>query len=289
VRQTNPIIPEGINVSQEHPVKEFASLAAGMTLLVIAGVITLSLMAGYLTRYIPFEAEQKLVGKLPTKLMEHNDPASQKIEIYLQALTNKLAMHQGLDNKMPITAHYLEDDTVNAGATLGGHILIFKGLLEKMPHENALAMVLAHEIAHIKHRDPILALGRGITIAVAMTSIAGVSDSGLLDGLFNQASMVTMLSFNRDQEQEADLEALQTLESYYGHSAGASALFETLQNEEAGNYHPPEFLSSHPLTDKRIAAALQHRQRFTGKTIPKLTQLPDFIGDLLNDEENNKD
>ena len=63
--------------------------------------------------------------------------------------------------------HYDASDTVNAFATLGGHVVIYRGLLEKLPNENVVAMVVAHEIAHIKHRDPVAALGRGVAITLA--------------------------------------------------------------------------------------------------------------------------
>ena len=39
--------------------------------------------------------------------------------------------------------------------------IFFKGLVERLKSEQALAMVMAHEIAHIVNRDPITALGRG--------------------------------------------------------------------------------------------------------------------------------
>ncbi len=290
MRYTNPVIPEGINVSEEHPLKEFASLTIGITLLVVVGVTALSWTAGYFSRFIPFELEQKMVGQLPAEMLTHDDANNQQIETYLQTLANQLATHQGLDEHMPVTVHYVEDETVNAGATLGGHIIMFKGLLEKLPHENALAMVMAHEIAHIKHRDPILALGRGITVALALASIAGASDSGLLDGVINQTGMLTLLTFNRDQEQQADLEALQTLESYYGHTRGAAALFETLKLEEEDSFHQPEFLSSHPLTNKRIDTTFEYTATHGNKINQKLSQLPDFIKNLANqmDSSDNK-
>ena len=50
--------------------------------------------------------------------------------------------------------HYDPGGTFNAYATAGGQLVFYRGLLEAMPHENALATVVAHEIAHVAHRDP---------------------------------------------------------------------------------------------------------------------------------------
>ena len=63
----------------------------------------------------------------------------------------------------------------NAFATLGGHIAVTSGLYRRMPSENALALVLAHEIAHVSARDPISALGGSATLAllVALAVVAG--------------------------------------------------------------------------------------------------------------------
>ena len=48
-----------------------------------------------------------------------------------------------LPKDMSITVHYSTDKTVNAMATLVGNIIIFQGLIDVLPNENALAMVMA--------------------------------------------------------------------------------------------------------------------------------------------------
>jgi predicted Zn-dependent protease len=46
--------------------------------------------------------------------------------------------------------HILNSPDLNAFATTGGHVFICRGLLETLTTEDALAAVLAHEIAHIQ-------------------------------------------------------------------------------------------------------------------------------------------
>ena len=72
--------------------------------------------------------------------------------------------------------HYDDDAVVNAFATLGGHIVVYQGLLEAVPDENALAMVLAHEIAHVRHRHPIVGLSRSAALGFALMLLG--ADSG---------------------------------------------------------------------------------------------------------------
>ena len=85
-------------------------------------------------------------------------------------------------------------------------------------------MLVAHEIAHIKQRAPIVSLGRGITVALAVASLSGFGDSGMSEQLVGHVGLLTSLSFSRSQEVAADMEALQTLEAYYGHTQGAEKL-----------------------------------------------------------------
>ncbi len=253
----NRDIPEGINVSKTHPLKEFAWLAAGLIILVVFSVVVLSLMAEHLTRYIPFSLEHKAAASISKRYADEHpfNQQQQDIQSYLQTLANTLVVNQGLDDDMSITVHYVDDDTVNAFATLGGHVIIFKGLLQKMPHENALSMVMAHEIAHIKHRDPIVSLGRGLTVYLALSSIVGMGDNSSFEQALGQTGLLTMMSFSREQESAADREALLTLKRHYGHLKGAAALFELLQQEEEED-SASSFFNSHPLTKDRIKAVM---------------------------------
>ncbi|MBK8289542.1 MAG: M48 family metalloprotease [Cellvibrionales bacterium] len=56
-------------------------------------------------------------------------------------------------------------------ATLGGHIVVYQGLLDATKDsETALAMVMAHELTHIKLRHPAGAMGRGFAVAALLLS-----------------------------------------------------------------------------------------------------------------------
>lgn len=275
----NPKIPEGINVSTTHPLKDFALLVTGVATLFLMVMLCLYLAADYLSPYIPFSAEKKVAGLVleqytDTEALSQRD---QVIEDYLNEKVQLIAKTQNFPEHMDLTVHYLPNSTVNAFATIGGHLMIHRGLLEKVPNENALIMVLAHEVAHIKHRDPIRALGRGIMLATTMAFFTNASSSGSVHSIFSQAGLLTSLSFGREQEREADREALDSLQALYGHTAGAEDLF-TIFMKELGN-EPPEWLSSHPLTKDRIEAAREYAEQ---QSEPMATKpLPEEISDIL--------
>ncbi|UTW05186.1 M48 family metallopeptidase [Amphritea atlantica] len=245
-------IPEGINVTSVHPLRELAVLLSGAVVLIVAVVYILGLSAGFMAPYIPFEVEQKLAASFPVE-----EPESIEVDAYLQQVTGRVVEAMDLPEEVAITVHFLHGekvsgDTVNAFATLGGHVVVFSGLLEKIPNENALAMLLAHEIAHVKHRDPIVSLTRGVTISSALGLLLGWSDLDLM----GEAGVYTLLHFSRSMEQQADTEALHAVYKLYGHTQGASDLFEVINawHQASGSGEGIELMQTHPLDQKRIKA-----------------------------------
>jgi len=283
MKYKNPKIPEGINVSKEHPLKDFFAMLIGVIAAILIVIVILSFIAEYMVRFIPFEVEQALAERFQqstaSQFNQVSNPSNrhQQIEQYLQQLANQLAKAQSLPEDMPITIHYIETEEVNALATLGGHIMIFRGLLEKMPNENALAMVIAHEIAHIHNRDPIVAMGRGVTVSIALLAIMGAGDGAVSQQLINQVGLLTSLNFSRQHEEEADALAIQTLDRHYGHIKSADTIFKIFMEQE-NSLNPPAFLSTHPLNERRIKKVTQHpSSKKAGTNKP----LPSWMSDLL--------
>lgn len=239
-------VPEGINVTQVHPLRELAVLVLGAALLITLLVYLLGLSAGYLARYIPFDMELKLANAFVQEAEEPNPVLTD----YLEALKTRVTEAMELPEEMTVRLHYARGDTVNAFATLGGNVVLYRGLLKKLPNENALVMLLAHEIAHVKHRDPITSVARGLTVGTALSLLIGQNDLDVL----GQTGLYTLLHFSREMERDADRVALEVVNRLYGHTNGADDLFHILQtyHQESGETEGLEFLQSHPLDRKRI-------------------------------------
>lgn len=273
----NPRIPEGSNITPVHPLKEFAWLFTGLVALILITILSLSYLAGALAQHIPYSWEARLLDKSINKLMESRDrPDHERIERYLQGLADALAARQALPQDMKVKIHYFDGPMVNAFASLGGHIMIFRGALENVPNENALAMVIAHEIAHIKHRDPIVAYSRAITVGMALSNLVGADPGGSIGQLAGTTSALTQLSFTRQQESAADKEALRTLQDYYGHTLWSDSFFQYVVERKQGKY-PPKFLSSHPNPEARIEQALTFRTEHPATSPAMATALPEFV------------
>lgn len=260
----NVKVPEGINVSRHSPLADLAMLLAGMIVIFGVLVVVVVLAGGTLARHMPVSWENALakaifepavLGDLAAEETASADAAvaAAVIEAELQSLADRLSEHMTLPEGLKVTVHYLEDDGVNAFASFGGQVFILKGLLQRMPHENALAMVMAHEIAHVANRDAMAAAGGGLLLQLLFAAVGGAAPDSV-EKLLAGENALLLMAFGREAEQRADREALAAVAALYGHVAGSGKLFEVFldEAEAAGVKEPPEFLSTHPLSRDRI-------------------------------------
>jgi predicted Zn-dependent protease len=250
VEYHNPQPPEGINVSQTHPLLDFLRLLGGLLVIAAIVFVALALLADNVAKYVPFEKELEISSRFADDF-----PAPGPTSAYLQDLADRVVAAQELPTGMRIRMHYVDSSTVNAFATLGGNVIFFRGLIGKMPSENALAMVISHEIAHVKLRHPIATFGRGLAIGILVAMVSAGSGSDIVGRALGNAGLLTALTFSRSQESAADAAALRTLARMYGHVAGADEVFKLLQEESThGIGNLPAILRTHPLDQDRIDA-----------------------------------
>ncbi|AJD48990.1 peptidase M48 Ste24p [Isoalcanivorax pacificus W11-5] len=262
----NPRPPEHINNPPSSALLEFAWLLGAVALAVVGITLVLLLLARQLAPHIPFAWEVAVTEHLTDE--SPPDPRSQALD----TLAAALAQAGGVSEDIRIRAHYMDADLPNAFATLGGHVFITRGLLQNVSSENALAMVLAHEIGHVHYRDPAALLSRQAVLAVVWAVATGDTGGAGVQQALMQAGMLTSLSFDRDMERRADRFALDTLKAYYGHAAGAEEFFQHIRD----HYDESEWetlFRSHPLTQERL-------DRLAGEvpaTPVTLAPLPDVL------------
>jgi predicted Zn-dependent protease len=158
----------------------------------------------------------------------------------------------------------LDSAEINAFATSGGHIFITRGLLACAGSEDALAGVIAHEIAHIQLQHSIKAIKTSrITQALLIT---GVSATGAVSGynvqeltdVFNESVgeiVTTMVNngYSQNQEFDADATAL-SLMSAAGYDPNALIeMLKELERNQSGS--SGGFGKTHPTPARRISSA----------------------------------
>lgn len=150
----------------------------------------------------------------------------------------------------------IQNDNINAFASLGGNIVLFTGLLKYADSAEEVAAVLAHEMGHVEKRHVVNKVVKELGVSLVLSILAG-GDVGFLNEILQQ-SVSTV--FDRGQESEADDYGLQLLENSNIHPNVMAAIFRKIRDEYGSStYESLEFLSSHPNTNKRIKKALAYK------------------------------
>jgi len=265
---SNPELPEDINTSKTSPLKEFFILTVGLVAIVFITIYLLIVVIDNFADKIPFELEQDL--PISGFIEKQN---SIKLPSYLVQVSRKVIKSFKLPAPMSITVHYVNDDTVNAFATLGGHIVLYRGLLEKLTHEDELAMVIAHEVAHIKYRHPILSMSHGVVVGLVLSVISSSVGDSVASDIMGTTGMASLLRFSREYEYQSDKEAINSLIKIYGHAEGALGLFKVFESE-FGKDQSFEFLATHPLTNNRITQTKEMIERHNITGYKTMTNFP---------------
>jgi predicted Zn-dependent protease len=157
----------------------------------------------------------------------------------------------------------LDNNEINAFATSGGHIFVTRGLVNAAKSEDALAGVIAHEVAHIqlKHSIKVIKNSR-ITQALLVTSTSAVGaatgmDVKQLTDIMNESvgEIVQTLvnnGYSQAQEFEADNTALSLMASAGYNPSGLIEMLKSLNTVQTAGVG---FGKTHPSPAKRIANA----------------------------------
>jgi predicted Zn-dependent protease len=152
----------------------------------------------------------------------------------------------------------IEGDQLNAWCMPGGKIVFYEGIMPVCLNDNGIAVVMAHEISHAlaqhgnERMSQQLALqlgGMALSEALAQQKETTQQLAMAAFGLGSQVGI--MLPYSRKHEVEAD-----ELGLYFMAMAGydpreAPAFWERML--QAGSSNVPEFLSTHPQPENRIA------------------------------------
>ena len=151
------------------------------------------------------------------------------------------------------------DKVKNAWCMPGGKIAIYTGILDVTKNTNGLASVMGHEIAHAVAKHSVERASRGALLQTG-TSLIDIFTGGKL-GQINRATgmnTVGLLSqigimnpFSRTQETEADYLGM-IFASLSGFDIRETKKLWKRMKEANKGKEPPQFMSTHPSSSKRI-------------------------------------
>jgi len=216
-----------------------------------------SLQQEALTQYRSFLSQNKVV----------TDPYSKDAEMVKRVGSRIAAAITQYYSKNPDLAKELaaykwefnlvDNKDVNAWCMPGGKVVVYTGLLPISQNEAALAIVLGHEITHAvahhgQERISQAMLAQGIGLAGDVFTQGNAKANNVFTQIYAPSAQIGVLLPNsRNQEYEADHYGL-LFAAMAGYNPREAVPFWTRMASLSQGNRPPEFLSDHPLDQKRI-------------------------------------
>ncbi|MEL7075882.1 MAG: M48 family metallopeptidase [Cyanobacteria bacterium J06643_13] len=169
---------------------------------------------------------------------------NQSINSYINQIGQRLAKTSQRPN-IPYTFQVVNDNSINAFATMGGYVYINKGLIAAADNEAELASVIGHEIGHIAGRHGIEQM-RDRALAQGLLSAAGLDRSSAVQ---IGVELAVSRPNGRADELEADRFGLVNMTRANYAPAGILGFMQKLLQRGGST---PSFLSTHPATSERI-------------------------------------
>ena len=151
----------------------------------------------------------------------------------------------------------VNDETVNAWCMPGGKIVFYTGILPITQTETGIAVVMGHEVAHALADHGAQRMSAGVLQqAVALSGNVALSDKEVERQKFNAVygigtTLGVKLPLSRSHETEADKIGLDIMAIAGYNPDEAAELWKRMKAN--GGSSTPEFLSTHPSNDTRIA------------------------------------
>lgn len=153
----------------------------------------------------------------------------------------------------------VKDSVANAWCMPGGKVVVYSGLLPVTKNETALAVVMGHEIAHAiashgnERMSAQLLQELGFSAIDAAMANKPEQTRSIFQGAIGMGTQLgIMLPFSRKQESEADRMGLIFM-AMAGYDPTEAIAFWQRMAQNSSGAQPPEFLSTHPSDQTRIA------------------------------------
>jgi predicted Zn-dependent protease len=217
--------------------------------------------ANILSRYRPYrnKAANAYVNKIGTLLTYHSD------------LPNTYGGYHFM---------ILDSNEINAFAAPGGFIFVTRGMLRCTDSEDAVAAVLAHEIAHVTHKHGMRAIKSsrwtrvGTLLGIEAAKRGSSEEFAELVSVFEESiddviNTLVVNGYSREYEHEADTTALKMLSGLGYNPAALPGMLRIMDRRlKPGGI---DFARTHPAPQQRIAG-IQKSLTYRSTTTPARQQ-----------------
>lgn len=198
--------------------------------------------------------------------LDENDARIERARRIVDRLTSAIGA-----NRDPWHVYVLSSpDVKNAAATRGNHVFIWSGMLDSLPNDDELSVVVAHEVAHVlaEHARQ----SEGEQTAELLSQVVGavaqnaIIYNGGIDVVANLAASLTQETVgglivnpeSQRKELEADLIGMHLMAEAGIDPRIALAFWTKNLNNPDFDSGLPQFFSSHPSSSERLKAIRQN-------------------------------
>ncbi|UHQ18474.1 M48 family metallopeptidase [Lysobacter sp. KIS68-7] len=198
---------------------------------------------------------QRLIAKIP------------EVSDALAAEHNLQAQH--IEKSFDWEVNVLQSDQVNAFCLPGGKMAVYTGLIPVAQNNDAMAIVMGHEITHalLRHGAQRMTEQKLAQIGQMAGAMSGM-DQSQMQAVMSVYGYGRALPYARKQESQADEMGLMLAAAACFNPEEAIPLWQRMDASSGGNA-PPEFASTHPNPGTRIQnlqalmpKAMEYRKRF---------------------------
>lgn len=200
----------------------------------------------------------------------------QKLQTLIQEVTTRLvAASERPDLKYRVTI--LNSPAINAFALPNGSLYVTRGLLALANDTSELASVLSHEMAHVIANHAAIREDQMKQAVLVSRVISDVVNDADLGALALAKSRMSLASFSRAQELEADAIGV-GISARAGFDPYGASRFLTAMGKQAAlrssgigqnaTADASDFLASHPATPERISIAIANAREYASPDKP---------------------
>lgn len=239
---------------------QVALAALGILAIVTGLAYTLALpwAAQRIAAYIPRDTEARMGEEALNWLDGHHWFRETRVDRETRARV--LTRFDALTEDLPFARQYAlafrnaDGAGANAFALPGGTIVVTDGLIELAESDDQIVAVLAHEAGHVELRHAMRHLMQTSAMSVAAATLAGDAGSATAMAATLPGTLAN-LRYSRELEAEADAFAIALLQRRGISPEAFASMMELLRDDAEEDDDQFGFLSTHPVSEERIAKA----------------------------------
>ena len=240
---------ENVNVSVPNPFKDLIQVCINLILIIAFIYLFAYTLSGIIISTMPIKKQIAVenfiakIFKLPS--VEISFEEQQRLN---QARDKILKLDSNYPKTSNLNIKIVDKKELNAFCYPNGNIYITSSLFKELKNDE-LIFIIAHEMAHYKHKDHLKGLRRNISNMIVIYSVAFGTNNKQVSTFTEQGLQMSDLKLSRNDEKQADMYASEILLKLYGKTNAGVSVMQKLKKENEFNI---EFLSDHPDIDKRI-------------------------------------